>query len=449
MKHVPLILIALIAQAFGFTKISPTVLRSNGSQGDTQLALYAAPKGGTVEIANGSYTWIGPVHVTRWVILRAQTFGSVNLTLGGNGIINLTTNNNGNTEIAGINFLPGAAGDSAWYIEANGGGRVALLHDCTFNLPNFQIAGACRWSCTGGVIYRCKFFSNTVNGTLGSNGSGSGCFQHRSQKRWNDASTYGILDTNGDQNLYFEDNEFRDIYNQCIDVDDNSRVVIRNNQIINSQCLTHGTTSLFGGRQVELYKNQMIYRPHPANASRITSINLNRWFWFRAGTGRIWGNSVDRISSQDWGERPSWMFMAESLTRPGEGSPCQTEADYPGTHWPGTGADGRRQISDPIYIWNNTGAGATVWGTNDQTEFDCNGGRTANVFRLNRDLFLSAPPNYTPYPYPHLLRAGGGPRSTPAKGQRIPRQFEKRGPEPSRKSGAHTDRHPSSSRENA
>jgi hypothetical protein len=68
------------------------------------------------------------------------------------------------------------------------------------------------------------------------------------------------------------------------------------------------------------------------------------------------------------------------------------------------------QIPDPIYIWNNTGTGATadrVWSTDD-SDFSCNTGfTTTDFFQLGRDILVdSAKPGWSPYTYPHPLRQG-------------------------------------------
>ena len=161
---------------------------------------------------------------------------------------------------------------------------------------------------------------------------------------------------------------------------------------------------------------------------------MSRWFWFRAGTARVHDNNVQQIYSYGYyGTASAWQFIDESLTRTGPiQSRCQTNADYPGWHWCGTGGNGRSgrtsrytnyQIVDPVYIWNNTYGGtgtlaaSAQWSTNDQTGFGCDPvsgvNSTGDVFRLNRDIFLSAPPagaggvagTYVPYTFPHPVRA--------------------------------------------
>ena len=404
--------LALIFQGQSFAK---TITAIGGTSAAVQSAIDSASPGDTVQIPDGNYTWGSQVNVSKAVVLEAQTKGGVNLTHGGASayLISIVAAGTGHFILAGINFLPGTAGNNQNYLRFTGNGPAPLMHDCSFNVPNFQLLHAIDWECSGGVIWHCHFFSLYRSSSAGP-GSGSGVLRHLSQVPWLDASTYGTLDTTGEKNLYIEDCAVDNLYNQWYDADDNARAVIRHCVLTNSQGLTHGSTGKTGGRQIELYQNQFKYAKVDGMYAP-----LNRWFWWRAGTARVWGNSVDQINSGGYwgGPKASWVFIAESLTRGGQVG-CQKASDYPnGWHWPGFGADGTKQISDPVYIWDNTGGGASSWGTNDQSgdTQDCfGGGTTADVFKLNRDIFLHAPPagTYTAYPYPHPLR-GGEPEPTP------------------------------------
>jgi hypothetical protein len=306
-------------------------------------------------------------------------------------------------------------------MNIGGNGQGIIIHDCSFNVPNFQLNTAITLDALGGLIYNCTFESTTVSSSSGP-GSGSGCLQVRSPKGWYDANTFGDQDRNGDQNLYIEDSTFRDIYNQAIDVDDNGRIVLRHSDFINSQMLTHGITSKFGGRQIEAYNVNFTYEKRNG-----TWVNVNRWLWARAGTGRIHDCVVGKLDSQGYwgGWKPSWVFIDEPLTRSGAGNGgrCETQSQYPGTRWPGTGTDGKSYPTgqivspspvDPFYFWNNTGAAPQSWGTNDQSGYSCNNGPTSAVFKLDRDIKFSAPAGYTAYTYPHPWRSGAGPTPTPA-----------------------------------
>jgi hypothetical protein len=417
LKRLLFVLALLPLNLLAFSR-SGNVYTTNGSASDVQRAVDKAANGATIVLPSGNFTWTTQVTVKKPVTLSGT---GTNLTMnsGPAFLFSIHISDAGHNYLAGINFLPGNAGSGQTYVEFVGTGQIPIVHDCSFKVGNFQIEGGIHWFVTGGLAYDCHFFSDTDGGG-GGWGSGSGCVRVMSNIPWVAASTFGTLDRNGDKNLYFEDCTFDNIYNQCVDVDDNGRVVIRHCTINNTQMLTHGTTSREGGRQVELYDNTFNSVTMPPNSSGFRYVNVNRWFWWRAGTARVHDNKVDKLSSQDWGNKPSWAFMAESLTRSGAGSPCQTEADYQGTHWPGSGGDGNRQVPDPIYFWNNTGKGAEIWATNDQSGFDCHGGSSANVIKLGRDIIFGTPSGYTPYQYPHPLRTGGEFRGRSRRGGSSP-----------------------------
>ena len=416
------ILLAPVSMASAFT-VSGSTYTTNGSASDVQAAVNAAPNGSKILIPDGSYTWSSQVNISNFVILQAQnmptwpTPSNVNISHGGGStyLISISASSAGNTTLAGINFLAGSGTNSQSWVGVQGTSQPVLMHDCTFNVPNFQLLHAVEWYSGNGVVWHCHFFCNSGQG------SGSGCFYNMGNLPWYGADTFGTQDSAGTTNFYLEDCIFDNLYNQALDFGDNARAVVRYNTLNNSQGLTHGDTGLQGGRAIELYNNSFNY----------TQVNgqwvpMSRWFWWRAGTARVHDNNVQQIASGGYySTASSWQFIDESLTRSGVGSPCQTEGNYPGWHWPGTGGNGTSEIVDPVYIWNNSGGGASSWSTNDQTGTDqnCSGGSTGNVFLLNRDIFLSAPPgNYAPYTYPHPLRnaiAGGGPSATPLAPQNL------------------------------
>jgi hypothetical protein len=240
----------------------------------------------------------------------------------------------------------------------------------------------------------------------------------------------GMLDVNGDQNLYIEDSTFRYV-GQIPDVDTNGRVVIRHTQIIGSSGLTHGPTSGVGGRQVEYYDNA------------ITSPNSNRdtprYFWMRAGTAVFTGNSIQALSTSCHGNRVSFEFVVEDAQRTASYGCC---TGYMCMQQPGSGSDGvlhnppntssyatnAFQISDPIYVWNNTGTGDApgfITGTNEGAPATCGTTfSTTDFFRQGRDYFVDtsgtpssgAKPGWSRYTYPHPLR---GTAPTPPTNVRI------------------------------
>jgi hypothetical protein len=466
MKRIFLFLLIFLAMAsgvFAFT-LTGSTYTTNGSAADVQAAINAASNGATVIVPSGSYTWAQQVNITgKYLTLRAAvvtsstnyptiptvsppvvtTPPSVKITHGGasTALLNVTSNANGNTTIAGFSFLRGSGVQGQYYINTDGTGLPIVMHDCSFDMGPFSGPNIGQWTAQGGLIYNCYVYGHDDGGSQGW-GSGNDCLIVKpGNPPWYNASTMGNLDVTGNTNLYIEQCQFDNLFNSVLDLDDCSRVVVRYCMINNSQCVTHAITSMWGGRHIEFYKNAFNYYSLGKNSAGISYPNVNRFYWGRGGTGRIWGNSVDPVSSSDWGSKSSWQFIDEPLTRPGSGNGgvCETESQYPGTRWSGTGSNGVQHpngvvvspsVVDPWYIWNNVagprGDGTTNWSTNDQSGYGCSapgpGNQTSDVFRLNRDIFLSAPnnnpsPPYTPYQYPHPLNETAGVPSQPAAPQ--------------------------------
>jgi len=399
MKKTPLrfwvlMLASLSFAGTSFPSAAATITASSCSRDAVNAAISSASNGDTVIIPEGSCTWSSGINMTKQITLRGASAGGVTITHGaGSGtLLSVSTGSSARTTIANLRFMPGTG--SGVYIEVRGSGLVPLMHDMYFNLPNFQLQHAVRWFVRGGVIWNTTFESTDYSSNV--YGSDSGCLQVKFPGAWEARSTLGTLDTNGDQNLYIEDSKF--IYvGQCPDVDDNARVVIRHSQYIGSSGLTHGSTSSEGGRQVEFYDNEFTY----PNQKR----NLNRYFWWRAGTAVITRNSIQAISGQMWGNKSSFAFTVENARRSGTFGCCTS---YPCHHQVGFGGDGSKQVPEPIYIWDNTGNGASRIGLSEGDPANCGTAySTSDFFKLNRDYFVDAgpKPGYTPYPYPHPLTA--------------------------------------------
>ena len=369
-----------------------TINAASCSVVDVGAAITAASNGDTVQIPNGSCTWASGIVMSKQIWLRGATVGGVTITHGAGAatLLNVSIGSNSRTRISNLRFLPGTG--TGVYIQVSGSGLPPVMHDVYFNLPNFQLLQAVRWLVKGGVISRATFESTDYGSSV--YGSDSGCLQVKAGLPWTAPSTLGTLDTDGTNNLYIEDSVFSNV-GQCPDVDDFGRVVVRHSQFIGSSGTTHGTTSWDGGRQIEFYDNVFSY----PNTSR----NLNRYFWWRAGTAIITRNSVQKITGAMWGTKPSWTFAVENAQRDGPPGCCTS---YPCWHQPGSGGDGASQISDPVYFWNNTGTGAADIGLNEGDPPNCGTTySTASFFKLNRDYFVNsgAKPGYVSYQYPHPL----------------------------------------------
>ena len=202
------ILLASASTASTYT-VSGNTYVTTGAESDVQSAVNRAPNGSTVTIPDGSYIWPFELNIRKYVILQAAnmptwpTPSKVNITHGGGStyLISITASSAGNTVLAGVNFLPGAATNVQSYLGTNGTARPILMHDCTFNVPDFKLLHAVEWLCGNGVVWHCHFFGSTAS----ARGSGSGGFYNEGNLGWWQVDTFGNLDTTGTTNLYIED----------------------------------------------------------------------------------------------------------------------------------------------------------------------------------------------------------------------------------------------------
>jgi hypothetical protein len=405
-----------------FTKVSYSVYRSDGSQSDTQAAVNAIARGGTVEIPNGTFTWTGTLSVNKAIKVKGESKGGVQIVAHNaqTDVVAVTEPLSGSLEISNLDF-DFVKADNIWPFairvsapSPRGQGHV-LLHDCYF-VTNY--AYALLWAMNGGVIYNCTFDGSKSSGLSGISFVGAG-----NNADWTKPSTLGALDSNGTANTYVEDCHFKAYAG--INFDDNSRSVLRHSTIDNAGLGSHGQeTSPYGTRQWELYDNTF-------TCDSDNKFNLNFFFSIRGGTGVITGNNFQEIP---WGKIHITLNVF-SIRRKGQ-IPCQTQ--YPaarqvGQGWKGKGgyrypsvpSDGLGYFTDPIYIWNNTGPGAASPHFVDLNEYnpdECgNGMLIANFVKKDRDYIMGPRPDYAKYPYPHPLRTDGGePQHTNPRGNASP-----------------------------
>ena len=380
------------------------ITAASASRDAVQAAVNSASDGDTILIPNGSATWTNGISTTKQIIIRAQNITS---TPGGNTTRNvvITANNTsgplfdfvtGNSfhcGLAGIRFNWGSRDDN--YLEVSGSGtKPMLVWDCYFEVGepgagNAVTTAIIDWSAQGGVVWNCRFVGLGTGG-VGGIGPYGACFYINSPRAWNTASTMGTLDTSGIINIYMEDCSALNV-SQFPDIDENGRFVSRHNTLDGSWGLTHGFTSNWGGRHFEYYNNTF-------SATNPVRNLAGRYFWARAGTGIFTDNVVNNAADPGEYGAPVQLDIGDN-TSPGP---------YPQPRQPGFGHNGTANVSDPIYIWNQTGARAYAWGVQSGWE--------SNV-QLNRDIFVNsgAKPGYAKYPYPHPLRASvGAPGGAPA-----------------------------------
>jgi hypothetical protein len=407
MKHTKT-LIGLLTLAgslwLGHGAMAATLGATSCAQPAVQAVVNLALTGDTVIVPDGSCTWTSGLKISgKGIHLRGQTKGNVNIThsAGNNPLISITTFSARSTEVSNFNFLPGTGSGSADYIDVEGSGRPALVHDNYFRTVEFKI-DCIRWSAVGGVIW------NNVFESLERDGSGGGCLQLKAENlvtSWTTASTMGTADINGTANVYIENNTFKKVILQAIDVDDNMRAVIRHNVFDNSGFVYHGAdTSPSGARHVEVYNNKFIFTLTGSDYNY--PLNINWWTFVRGGTGVFTDNEMPDIKSQMWGTKSKIHMTVQNLQRRAGPYPCWKV--YPAPHQIGQSHNGATSVTDPMYIWNNTVATSEAPGVFDYSPDECGTGmRAVDFVKAGRDYVVGTPkPGYAKYTYPHPLTTG-------------------------------------------
>jgi hypothetical protein len=371
------------------------IIADSASQSDVQTAVNSASNGDTVLIPNGSATWTSGITTTKQIIIRAQNYTAVS---GGSSSRNVTITNNSSAPlfsmqsgdsfhvgIGGIRFNDGTSDVN--YVRFTGtGSKIPLLFDCYFEnserLGSAEDVALITWLAQGGVVWN-TWIDGSAFGAAPPGDAGptiaSVSIAFKSPRAWTTASTMGTLDTNGTVNVYFEDCTF--VNTGGGDLDDNARIVMRYSTFDGSVWITHGFTSLWGGRHWESYNNTYTvtydFRNHAGS-----------YFWCRAGTGIFTDNIATNASAPVNYGNPALLKMGDNT---------EPEA-YPQNRQPGIGHNGTTYVSDPIYIWNNTGAQSSSYYVIPEWE--------SNI-QLDRDFFIDdgAKPGYAKYTYPHPLRS--------------------------------------------
>jgi hypothetical protein len=244
-------------------------------------------------------------------------------------------------------------------------------------------------------MWNCYADGSASTGSSGGPGTDGAGMLISSPRDWATASTMGMLDSSGNQNVYLEDCTFKNV-GQWPDIDNDGRAVFRYCRIDGTWGVTHGFTSGGGGfnsgRQFEFYNNRF------ETTSSVGRNMANRYFWCRGGTGIFTDNTaVQAVNTSAYAQGSVDQLDLGDNTAPGT---------YPSAGVPGWGHNGSTIVLDPIYMWNQSG--------NEAYSYHFEGSWGSQV-QLNRELYVNngAKPGYVKYVYPHPLRSGGGADLTP------------------------------------
>lgn len=376
---------------------------ATGNAGSNMVGTVTSYSGTTLILnitsANGSGT------VPIWTFITngaSETVILANTTSAATWTINETAA--GYIEFTGIHDTEGTANLNRMVI--NGGGKPVIIHDCRFS-SGANRSRSILTACNQGLIYRCSF----DNGFYLGNGDGHGndvqgiALQNATDTGdWSRGATLGNSDNNGTNNFYVEDCYFAAIYLQSLDVSLNARAVIRHCTFDQAGMTGHGNdTGPYGARHCEIYNNVF----HFTDIGILTT-PLDYQVFVRGGTYQVFSNTFENPSSSQWGAKSTAKLTVEGVDRSDTANSlplinCPTT--YMVAHQVGQGFESGSLISDPCYFWSNSFNNVTVYDGAGTYNNNCASPPAMSTFiQVNRDYFMSARPNYTPYTYPHPLQ---------------------------------------------
>jgi chitodextrinase len=366
-----------------------TVPAASCSQSAVQLAIQAASANDIVTVPAGSCSWSG-LTLNKAIHLEGTGVGLTNIILTGSNTI--TKQSTGVVRISRFTFTKSGGGNSSFGFVINGpwpSGDPVIIERNEFVISNSALF---RLNVPGGVIISDNSFTGQWDDSFIMPAA------ETDSASWTTADSLGNRDTTGKLNIYVEANTFYGGTNQGIDAGAAARIVYRYNDLTYSSFNSHGyDTSAVGIRHFEVYQNTF---RHNGGTSQLAAQN---WaIWIRGGTGVIFNNQIADIAGSYWGDKPELKFSIRGAedVRP-QGSCANVQ--YPVPRQLGQNFNGVSYFTDPIYIWGNTGATAIDagwhWGNPCNLSF-------STFFQWGRDAVNGSPkPGYTPYTYPHPLRA--------------------------------------------
>jgi hypothetical protein len=409
-----------------------TVNAASCSSTDVQTAINSASAGQTVDVPSGSCSWgLNSVKLSKAITLNGAGQGATNITVTAIPSFAITKQTGGPTRIQNMSFTGNNNNTFPHFISVGGpwpNGQPVIFLNITFNANSGSMVGV---GTPGGVIFSHIAFIGQWDNDL------VAIKNPQDTASWHSADTLGARDSTGFANLYIEDSTFIGGSNGVTDCDDSCRMVVRHNTFgVNGRDAgginSHGEDSSPQGlRHFEIYSNSFLFPDKTCGGGNSSLSNINQFIWIRGGTGVIYNNNFDHLSSTCWGTKTEVKLSNRGAEddRP-QGSCSATH--YPTPHQIGQNNNGTNDFTDPITFWGNNGAtislsGGWVWG--NPCGFDWNSffqwGRDGVNSGLTIPLSLSSTgggvsglggspkAGYAPYTYPHPLVHGTTSSSDP------------------------------------
>lgn len=430
--------VVVVSCFFSPKTFAATRTAASCSSTDVQNAVNAAVAGDTVTIPVGNCTWTSTVSVTKGIIIQGagegQTIVNDNVPKGnatnnctGGPLFNWSVNAPGSFRMTGMTIV-GVATDpdvcAKGHIKITGSTHSMRVDHVTINpaqTVSIYIDGDVwgvidHFTHVGGFVTGVRIEHLNWNGTSNDN--------------WGDNSWAQPIHYGSGEGVYVEDSSFTGTSGvasaAATDCYAGGRFVFRHNTVNTLDIGSHGADSdqrHRACRWMEIYNNTFSY-------STINALGFIAWI--RGGTGVFYSNTITapgytnkivqvvncRDASAGCGGGPSYTPWGacngtsaydqnsaggyRCVDQPGSGTssllgPDTTGGITPGNTWV-------KNISDPIYVWNNTLNGAA----NNTTVGSTN-------VAVNRDYFVgTARPGYTAYTYPHPLTGSSSGGTVPA-----------------------------------
>lgn len=364
-----------------------TINATSCSRTDVASAISSASPSDTVRVPAGTCSWSGGLSISGIQLVGAGK--SISGTVITGGTVTVTKHATQYTRLSGFRFT---SSDQHVTVGGSPSNKPYIIDNNYF----FASAGTSNRivviTVNGGLLHHNDF---TV-----SSATSADIFNIVTSENWSQAPTFGNADTNGERNIYFENNTFTNILETAPDGDSGSRLVIRYNTYADSSIVFHGgapsDSSPSGGtRQFEVYNNTF---------NRVSnSAPLNKWIWVRGSTGVIANNSMEKADSPDGSSYPNKSEIRLTLACPGS-YPIQYQVGQ-------SNQSPENPPSRPLLIFGNTGAGSTDGNFISIDSSDTAGGSCSSpstYIQNNRDYFRTNSWGWTPYTYPHPLQNLGG-----------------------------------------
>lgn len=416
-----------------------TISAASCSRTDVGNAVAAAAAGDTVVIPAGTCSWSSTLSVTAGITIQGAGQGTTILQdnvskggtscSGGGPLIDWTANSPAvmrltNLTIQGVTTDPGVC--QRGHITVEGRARTLRFDHITVN-PAQTVAILISGD-VWGVIDHLTFTASFKNAVRVEHVNWNGT----SGDVWGDQSWAQAIVPGSGQGIFVEDSTFTDQFGgstvgNFTDCFSGGRMTIRHNTFNAGNLTSHGADS---DQRHRACRWQEVY----SNTFNFTSAQTPAFTaWIRGGSGVMFNNTISapgglnqvvqasncRDSDAGCGGGPNYTPWGacngsspydqnasggyRCVDQPGSGTSNLISGDPPSpSAWVGN-------VSEPIYIWNNTVNGTTV---NRATG-------SINV-QSGRDFIMgTARPGYTTYTYPHPLASGapGAPTNLHISGQ--------------------------------